>query len=140
MSLLYLYFRKFSKLCLTPNYSPLQVRRPTFIIESIFSTFLTCIGLRFTIMKSCQAKGPNLSVILLVSSLETGFSMNHASCTYSLLRWKLVFEFSISNGSVATLGLSSLSLDELPKLFFFWIEGKRVVKSSILYLKSMNAK
>ena len=36
-------------------------------------------------MKSCSALGPSLSVILLVSSFEIGFSIYHDSCLISLL-------------------------------------------------------
>ena len=49
--------------------------------------------------------GPSLRVILFVSSRDTGFSMNHASCMYSLFLIKLYFDWlsdpfklSISNG------------------------------------------
>jgi hypothetical protein len=54
------------------------------IKESMFWHFLI-LGLRTTIMKSYSAFGPNLSVILLVSSLDIGFSINHDSCLISLL-------------------------------------------------------
>ena len=88
MSLLYWYLKKFSKLCLTPNCSPLYVNKPTLIIDSKFSGFLIEVGLLFTMMKSYCAIGPNLRVILLVNSLDTGFSMNQASWIYSLFLMK----------------------------------------------------
>lgn len=53
------------------------------IMDKRFS-HLRELGLLTTIMKSCSAFGPNLRVILLVSSFEIGFSMNQASCLISL--------------------------------------------------------
>ena len=54
------------------------------MIERRFSV-LGVVGALTTMMKSCSAFGPNLRVIRLVSSLETGFSMYQASCSTSLL-------------------------------------------------------
>jgi len=68
------------------------VSKPTLIIESKFSVLLTWIGLLLTIMKSYYAIGPSLRVIRFVSSLDTGFSMNQASCMYSLFFIKLDFD------------------------------------------------
>lgn len=53
------------------------------MIESRFSVLGT-LGALTTMMKSYSAFGPSLRVIRLVSSLETGFSMNQASCLTSL--------------------------------------------------------
>lgn len=47
-------------------------------------------GLRTTMMNSCSALGPSLSVMRFVSSLEIGFSMNQLSClTSELTSWSL---------------------------------------------------
>jgi len=53
-------------------------------MESMFSILLTLfVGLLTTTMNSYSALGPNFSVIRLVSSLEIGFSIYHASCLNS---------------------------------------------------------
>lgn len=53
------------------------------MIDKRFSVFLV-LGLLTTMMKSYSALGPNFRVILLVSSLEMGFSIYHDSCLISL--------------------------------------------------------
>lgn len=56
------------------------------IIESKFSTLRTLFdGLLTTTINSYSALGPSFRVILLVSSLEIGFSIYQASCLNSLL-------------------------------------------------------
>jgi hypothetical protein len=52
------------------------------MIDTRFSV-LFAFGDLTTMIKSCSALGPSLRVILLVSSLEMGFSMNQASCFIS---------------------------------------------------------
>lgn len=74
-----------------------------FIIDKRFSLFFA-FGLLTTMMKSYSAFGPNLRVILLVSSLEMGFSMYQASCLISLFTMVSCFLSSdsaaaIENGS-----------------------------------------
>jgi hypothetical protein len=51
-------------------------------------------------MKSCSALGPNFRVILLVSSLEMGFSMYHASCLISLFTMLSFFLLLSLSGSI----------------------------------------
>ena len=71
-----------------------------FIIDNRFSLFLA-FGLRTTIMKSYSALGPSFRVILLVSSLEIGFSINQDSCLISLFTIFSVFlPFSMVSGSI----------------------------------------
>ena len=76
--------RNSSKLSESPNFSSAYVSSPMLINEIKFSV-LGGVGALTTIMKSCSAFGPSFSVILLVSSLETGFSIYQASCFRSLL-------------------------------------------------------
>ena len=86
MLLLYRFLRRSSKLSLAPNSSSAYVRRPMQITESMFSIrFTLLLGHRNTTMNSYSALGPSLRVILLVSSREIGFSINHDSCLNSLL-------------------------------------------------------
>ena len=82
MLLLQLVLRKSSKLSFNPNCSSAYVKSPMLMIDIMFSLFLA-LGLLTTMMKSCSAFGPSFSVILLVSSLDIGFSMYHASCFIS---------------------------------------------------------
>lgn len=93
--------------------------------------------------------GPSFRVILFVSSRDTGFSMNHASCMYSLFLIKLYFDWlsdpfklSISNGITYAVAALAASLPPLPALsagpYFFLLLamlGNSCVRSSILYLK-----
>ena len=79
-----LFFRKSSKLSVTPNFSSAYVSRPMLIIDNM-STVLFAFGDLTTIMKSYSAFGPSFRVIRLVSSFDTGFSMYQASCLISLL-------------------------------------------------------
>jgi hypothetical protein len=86
---------------LTPNYSSAYVKRPILIIDMRFSLFLA-FGLLTTIMKSYSALGPSFRVILLVSSLEIGFSMYQDSCFISLFT---ILSFLFPSGPI----LSELS-------------------------------
>jgi len=94
----YLFDRKSSKLCLTPKHSSSYVNKPILIMESMFSD-LFIWGDLTTMIKSYSAFGPSLSVILFVSSFDTGFSMNHDSYFISLLTIEF-FIVSISNGAL----------------------------------------
>lgn len=67
------------------------------MIDRRFSLFLA-FGLLTTIIKSYSALGPNLRVILLVSSLEMGFSMYQASCLISLFT---MVSYFLSDSSAA---------------------------------------
>lgn len=82
------------------------------MIERRFSVFLA-FGDLTTMIKSCSAFGPNFNVILLVSSLEMGFSMYQDSCLISeLTMLSDFFPFS------AISGLSTNGSSGLPNLSF----------------------
>jgi hypothetical protein len=100
------------------------------MIDSKFSDFLA-LGLLTTIMKSCSALGPSLRVILLVSSLEIGFSMYHASCLISLFTmFSLRLPFSSCTSSEnGSSGLPNLSL----MLVFVKLKLLESIDSSTIY-------
>lgn len=116
MELLYLCFKKSSKLSLTPNYSSAYVSTPILMIERRFSVFLA-FGDLTTIMKSYSAFGPSFKVILLVNSLEIGFSMYQDSCLISL--FTIVSDFlpeqSKASGSILK---GNSGFPNLSKIFF----------------------
>ena len=100
-------FKKSSKLSLTPNYSSAYVSKPILIIDSM-STLLFALGDLTTMMKSYSAFGPSLSVIRLVSSFDTGFSMYQASCLISLFTITAPFLSLASDSRLkGKLGLSN---------------------------------
>lgn len=83
------------------------------MIERRFSVLLA-LGLLTTIMKSCSAFGPSFRVILLVSSLEIGFSMYQASCLISLFT---MFSDFLPSGS-ASLGSREKGNSGFPNFSF----------------------
>ena len=100
-------FKKSSKLSLTPNYSSAYVSKPILIIDSM-STLLFALGDLTTMMKSYSAFGPSLSVIRLVSSFDTGFSMYQASCLISLFTITAPFLSLVSDSRLkGKVGLSN---------------------------------
>jgi hypothetical protein len=84
------------------------------MIDNRFSVFFA-FGDLTTMIKSYSAFGPSLSVILLVSSFEIGFSIYQDSCLISLLTMISFFldaspgigsSGSIENGNSGLLNLS----------------------------------
>lgn len=105
------------------------------------SAFFAC-GLLMTMMKSYSALGPNLSVILLVSSFEIGFSIYHDSYFTSLFTIK-GFEASPSPAATTKGNTYSLMLFyPVPdaalisfSLVTFLMSGNCFIIQSFLYLQ-----
>lgn len=95
--------------------------KPRLIIDNKFSDFFA-VGALTTIIKSYSAFGPSLSVIRLVSSLVTGFSMYQDSYLISLLitdSENLSFDLSDSYNLKGSSGLLKRSfMFDLEYLWF----------------------
>lgn len=66
---------------MSPNFSSAKDKRPIDIFDSKFAAVhsFNWTGALTTIIKSWSALGPSFKVIFLVSSLDTGFSIDHDS-------------------------------------------------------------
>jgi len=83
-------------------------------------------------IKSCSAFGPNFNVILLVNSLEIGFSIYHDSCLTSLFTMlsPVFLPFSVAS-SVIENGSSGLPNFSLIYFLLYWKEFESIESSTI---------